>query len=153
MVIRGPSVFAGYWNLEEQTEYTVRNEWHHTGDLCKRDRDGFLWFVGRKAEKDLIKPGGENVYPAELEEIIVEHPAVRETCVIGVPDQKWGEAIKAICVLEPGYTVSEDELREFVAARISRIKKPKYVVFVPALSKGKDGLVDREKIKEDFGKS
>lgn len=153
MVIRGPSVFAGYWNCEDETEYTLRNDWHHTGDLCKLDSDGFLWFVGRKAEKELIKPGGENVYPVEIEEIIIEHPAIREVCVIGVPDKKWGEAIKAICVLKPGHTVTEDELREFVAARISRIKKPKYVVFVPELSRGGDGLIDREKIKANFRKS
>ena len=152
MVIRGPSVFAGYWNCEDETEYTLRNGWHHTGDLCRRDKDGFLWFVGRKAEKELIKPGGENVYPVEVEEIITEHSAIREVCVIGVPDQKWGEAIKAICVLEPGHTVTEDDLREFVATRISRIKKPKYVVFVSELSRGRDGLVDREKIKANFGK-
>ncbi|RJR49509.1 MAG: hypothetical protein C4576_06805 [Desulfobacteraceae bacterium] len=152
IVIRGPSVFAGYWNCEDETEYTLRNEWHHTGDLCKRDRDGFLWFVGRKAEKELIKPGGENVYPVEVEKIIAAHPAIREVCVIGVPDREWGEAIKAICVLEPGHTMSEDELREFVAARISRIKKPKYVAFVPELSRGRDGLVDRAKIKAHFGK-
>ncbi|MEJ2716585.1 MAG: AMP-binding protein, partial [Deltaproteobacteria bacterium] len=135
IAVRGPSVFKGYWNLEEETEYTFRNGWHHTGDRGRLDEDGYLWFEGRAPEKELIKPGGENVYPAEVEKVIREHPLVEEVSVIGVPDSQWGEAIKAVCVLRQGQSLAQGELIEFVAARIARYKKPKHVVFVPELPK------------------
>jgi acyl-CoA synthetase (AMP-forming)/AMP-acid ligase II len=151
IVVRGPVVFNGYWNLPEDNEYTFRDGWHHTGDMGRFDEDGFLFYAGRKAEKELIKPGGENVYPAEIEKVVIEHPLVDEVSVIGVPNKKWGEAIKAICVLKPGETLTEDELIEFVAARIARYKKPKYVAFVTHLPKTKDGLIDRERVKADYG--
>ncbi len=107
IVARGPQIFAGYWNREEDTRYTFRDGWHHTGDMGRIDEDGYLWFEGRAEEKELIKPGGENVYPAEVEKIILECPMVTEAVVIGVPDPKWGEAIKAICVLSQGACMSE----------------------------------------------
>ena len=151
IVVRGPVVFNGYWNLPEDNEYTFKDGWHHTGDMGYFDEEGFLFYAGRKAEKELIKPGGENVYPAEIEKVITEHPFVDEVSVIGVPNKKWGEAIKAICVLKPGKTLREEELIEFVAARIARYKKPKYVEFVKRLPKNKEGLVDREKVKADYG--
>jgi acyl-CoA synthetase (AMP-forming)/AMP-acid ligase II len=151
IVVRGPVVFNGYWNLPEDNEYTFRDGWHHTGDMGRFDEDGFLFYAGRKAEKELVKPGGENVYPAEIEKVVIEHPLVDEVSVIGVPNKKWGEAIKAICVLKPGETLTEDELIEFVAARIARYKKPKYVAFVTHLPKTKDGLIDRERVKADYG--
>jgi acyl-CoA synthetase (AMP-forming)/AMP-acid ligase II len=151
IVVRGPMVFRGYWNLENDNEYTFREGWHHSGDMGSFDSDGFLWYKGRKTEKELIKPGGENVYPAEVEKVILQHPLVVEVSVIGVPDRQWGEAIKAICVLEKGKTIRESELIEFVAARIARFKKPKYVVFVSSLPKTENGLIDREKVKAGFG--
>ncbi|MBW2181906.1 MAG: AMP-binding protein, partial [Deltaproteobacteria bacterium] len=95
IVVRGPVVFNGYWNLDEDNAYTFRDGWHHTGDMGKFDEEGYLFYTGRKPEKELIKPGGENVYPAEVEKTILEHPLVEEVSVIGVPDSKWGEAIKA----------------------------------------------------------
>ena len=113
--VRGPMVFLGYWNLEDETAYTFRNGWHHTGDIGRFDEDGYLWYVKRKAEKELIKPGGENVYPAEVEKVILTHEAVKEVSVIGVPDAKWGEAIKAICSLKTGKTLTSEELIEYVA--------------------------------------
>jgi acyl-CoA synthetase (AMP-forming)/AMP-acid ligase II len=102
-------------------------------------------------ETELIKPGGENVYPAEVEKVILEHPMVAAASVIGVPDPQWGEAIKAICVLKEGARLAESELIEFVGARIARYKKPKYVVFVPGLPKNENGMTDREKVKADYG--
>ena len=151
IVVRGPIVFKGYWNLKEDNEYTFRDGWHHTGYMGSFDSNGYLWYKGRKNEKELIKPGGENVYPVEVERVILQHPLVEEVTVIGVPDKQWGEAIKAICVLKKGESLNENELIEFVAARIARFKKPKYVVFVSNLPKTKDGLIDREKIKSQFG--
>lgn len=149
--VKSPTVFLGYWGLEAETEYTFRDGWHHTGDIGRFDDDGYLWYVKRKAQKELIKPGGENVYPAEVEKTILEHEAIKEVSVIGVADKKWGEAIKAICVLIPGKTVGEDTLKEFVATRIARYKKPQYVVFVDSLPKKDSGDIDRDRVKKDHG--
>jgi acyl-CoA synthetase (AMP-forming)/AMP-acid ligase II len=149
IVVRGPMVFKGYWGRDEDNAYTFRDGWHHTGDLGCLDPEGYLWYKGRKSEKELIKPGGENVYPAEVEKVILDHPMIQETSVIGVPDKQWGEAIKAVCVLKQGKGLTENELIDFVAARIARYKKPKYVVFVPSLPKTPDGLIDRQRIKAD----
>jgi long-chain acyl-CoA synthetase len=150
--VRSPMVFLGYWGRDKDNEYTFRNGWHHTGDIGRFDEEGYLWYVKRKAEKELIKPGGENVYPAEVEKVILQNPAVAEVSVIGVRDPEWGEAIKAVCVLKPGSSLSKQELIDFVASRIARYKKPKYVEFVPALLKTPDGSIDREKIKAEYGK-
>lgn len=151
--VRGPLVFLGYWNLEEDNRYTFREGWHHTGDIGRLDEDGYLWYVKRKAEKELIKPGGENVYPAEVEKVILENPEVLEVSVIGVRDPEWGEAIKAVCVLKPGSTLSKQKLIDFVASRIARYKKPKYVEFVSSLPKTPEGTIDREKVKALYGKA
>ncbi len=150
IVTWGPSVFKGYWNMEAQTQRTFRFGRHHTGDKGRLDEDGFLFFEGRMPEKELIKPGGENVYPGEVERVINEHPEVSESCVFGVPDDQWGEAIKAVCALEPGATLTEADLIEFVAARIARYKKPKYVIFVSNLPKNDDHALDRDSIKEKY---
>ena len=151
IVVRGPMVFRGYWDLPRDNEYTFRDGWHHTGDIGRFDEDGYLWYEGRKTEKELIKPGGENVYPAEVEKVVLEHPLIEETSVIGVPDKQWGEAIKAICVLKERKSIEATELIDFVAARIARYKKPKHVVFVSNLPKNDDGSIDRQKIKELYG--
>jgi long-chain acyl-CoA synthetase len=151
--VRGPLVFQGYWNLEEDTSYTFREGWHHTGDIGRLDENGYLWYVKRKAEKELIKPGGENVYPAEVEKVILEYLEVAEVSVIGVRDPEWGEAVKAVCVLKPGSSLTKEGLIDFVASRIARYKKPKYVDFVSTLPKNQDGSIDREKVKAEHGKA
>jgi len=107
--------------------------------------------VKRKAEKELIKPGGENVYPVEVEKVILTHGAVEEVSVIGVPDPKWGEAIKAVCSLKAGKTLLSEELIEYVASKIARYKKPQQVVFVEALPKTAEGEIDRDQVKQDHG--
>jgi long-chain acyl-CoA synthetase len=152
ILIRGPLVFQGYWGEEELTKYTFREGWHHTGDMGRLDEEGFLWFVGRKAEKELIKPGGENVYPVEVEKVVLEHPSIQEVSVIGVPDPKFGEGIKAVCVLKSNAKLTEQELIDFVAGRIARYKKPGYVEFVGSLPKKEDGSIDRVKVKTMYGK-
>jgi len=151
IVVHGPAVFKGYWNLEKDTDYAFRDGWHHTGDRGRFDANGYLWYMGRKPEKELIKSGGENVYPIEVEKVILEHPLIEQVAVIGVPDSQWGEAIKAVCILKKGESLSETELTEFVATRIARFKKPKYVIFVPDLPKTEDGSINREKIKSIYG--
>jgi acyl-CoA synthetase (AMP-forming)/AMP-acid ligase II len=151
ILIRGPIVFEGYWGEEELTRHTLREGWHHTGDVGRLDEEGFLWFVGRKAEKELIKTGGENVYPVEVEKVVLEHPGVLEVSVIGVPDPKFGEGIKAVCVLKPDARLSAQELIDFVAGRIARYKKPGAVEFVGALPRKGDGAIDRARVKELYG--
>ena len=151
IAVKGPMVFNGYWNLPDDTARALRGGWHHTGDLGRFDQDGFLWYAGRKAEKELIKPGGENVYPAEVENVILEHPAVEKTVVFGVPDPKWKEGIKAVCLLKPGQTLSAGELIQFVGKRIASYKKPQYVEFVAELPLLKDGAPDRARVKELYG--
>ncbi len=151
ILIRGPLVFQGYWNLERETSRTFRGGWHHTGDIGRIDKDGYLWYVGRKAEKELIKPGGENVYPAEVEAVLLEHADVLEACVLGVPDEQWGEAVKAVCVCRKGSNLDPKALIEFVGSRIARYKKPKYVVFVEAFPKTEDGSVDRAQVRAKYG--
>jgi long-chain acyl-CoA synthetase len=151
IAMRGPMVFKGYWGLDEDNAKTFRNGWHHTGDLGRLDENGHLWYEGRKADKELIKPGGENVYPAEVEQAILKHPAVEAVVVFGVPDPKWKEGIKAVCTLKNGHTLEAKELIEFVGSRIARYKKPQYVEFVDELPKQSDGDVDRGKVKEIYG--
>jgi acyl-CoA synthetase (AMP-forming)/AMP-acid ligase II len=151
IAMRGPMVFRGYWGLEQEDAKTFRNGWHHTGDLGRMDENGFLWFAGRKADKELIKPGGENVYPAEVEKAILAHPDVEAVVVFGVPDPKWKEGIKAVCVLAEGKTLGARELIAFVGDRIARYKKPQYVEFVQSLPTTADGAVDRSKTKEMYG--
>ncbi len=151
IAVKGPTVFRGYWDLPQDTEYAFRGGWHHTGDMGRFDAEGFLFYAGRKPEKELIKPGGENVYPAEVERAILEHPAVEMTVVFGVPDPKWKEGIKAVCRLKPGQRLTSKELAHFVGERIASFKKPQYVEFVEAMPLLADGRPDRAKVKEQHG--
>jgi acyl-CoA synthetase (AMP-forming)/AMP-acid ligase II len=151
ILARGPLVFQGYWKQGELTRHTFRGGWHHTGDIGRLDKEGYLWYVGRKAEKELIKSGGENVYPVEVEKVILDHPGINEVAVIGVHDPEFGEGIRAVCVLKPNVILSEQELIDFVAARIARYKKPRHVSFVDSLPKKVDGSIDREKVKTIHG--
>lgn len=151
IVVRGPMVFNGYWGHDRDNELTFRNGWHHTGDMGRFDEDGYLWYAGRSPAKELIKSGGENVYPAEVERTLLEHPAVAEAVVFGVPDAQWGEAIKAVCVLRNGMASTAAELIDFVGARIARFKQPRLLVFTAALPCNPQGMLDRPRIKEEFG--
>jgi long-chain acyl-CoA synthetase len=152
IVVRGPLVFQGYYGQPDVTAYTFRNGWHHTGDVGRFDADGYLHYVGRKPEKELIKPGGKNVYPAEVETVIMQMEGVTGVCVYGVPDSRWGEAVKAVVQVAGGrYTASQ--VSDFVGARIARFKRPHVVVFTDTLPRGADGAVDRAAVKQTFGLS
>jgi acyl-CoA synthetase (AMP-forming)/AMP-acid ligase II len=150
ILVRGPLVFQGYWKAQDLNDYTFRNSWHHTGDLGMIDADGHLFFKGRKAEKELIKPGGENVFPVEVEKVILKHKAVKEVCVFGVPDPKFGEGIKAVCSLNSGKNLTKDELITFCGSLIAGYKKPRYIEFIDELPKADDGAIDRLKIKSEY---
>lgn len=129
-VVRGPSVMSGYLGDPEATAEALRGGWLHTGDVLVRHDDGTLAYVDRK--KYLIKTGGENVYPAEVEAALTAHPAVQEVCVVGVPDDYWGETIKAIVVVNAGDSVEAPDLVKWCRERLSSYKRPRYVQFVPA---------------------
>jgi long-chain acyl-CoA synthetase len=150
ILARGFVVFQGYYAQQEETDYTFRGGWHHTGDVGRFDGDGFLHYVGRRPEKELIKPGGENVYPAEVETVIMEIPGVNAVCVFGVPDAQWGEAIKAV-VESSESGLSANQVIDHVAGRIARYKRPKWVVFTDALPKTDAHEVDREAVKSRWG--
>jgi acyl-CoA synthetase (AMP-forming)/AMP-acid ligase II len=151
IAVRGPMVFKGYWRRDGDNAFTFRNDWHHTGDQGTFDADGYLWYKGRSPAKELIKPGGENVYPAEVEREIAAHAAIAEVVVIGVPDAQWGEAIKAVCSFKSGQTATAQEIIDFVGGRIARYKRPKFVAFVDAMPKTTAGTVDRAKVKQTHG--
>ncbi|MEW5735905.1 MAG: AMP-binding protein [Thermodesulfobacteriota bacterium] len=149
--IRGPLVFRGYWEGGKMDGPTFSDGWHKTGDLGYMDQAGYLFFAGRKPERELIKPGGENVFPAEVEAVLLSHEEVVEAVVIGVPDPRFGEAIRALCVKKEGSSLSEKELIEFVAGRIARYKKPREVIFVESLPRAAAGGVCRKTVKERYG--
>lgn len=132
IAVRGPTVFLGYWDVQAQRPYRPADPWHRTGDLGRLDESGWLWFTGRAAHKRLIKSGGENVYPAEVEQVLLEHPAVAEAFVFGKPDEKWGEAVHAHCALKPGAQATAEELMEFVGEHLARYKRPQSVRFMSA---------------------
>ncbi len=146
--VRGPLVMGGYLNKAEQTEEVFKGGWLHTGDVAVRSADGFLRIVDRK--KDMIISGGFNVYAREVEDVIVDQPGVRQAAVIGVPDPKWGEAVKAVVVIEPGASISADEIIAAVRARKGAIHAPKTVDFVDALPLTAIGKPDKKALRQRY---
>ena len=149
LIIKGPHVCAGYWQNPEATAAALQDGWFHTGDMARQDEDGFFYIVGRF--KDMIISGGENVYAAEVEAVLVEHPAVAEAALIGKADEKWGEVGLMVTVLEKGHSVGEDELHAFCRERLARYKVPKEFVFVDALPYSPYGKVMKQQLKKQFG--
>jgi long-chain acyl-CoA synthetase len=139
IIARGKRVMKGYWNNPEATKEAIRDGWLHTGDLVSMDEDGYLYMGGRT--KDMINRAGENIYPIEIEETLHGHPKVVESAVIGVPDEYWGEIVKAIIVLKPGEEATQDEIIEFCRERLASYKKPSIVEFVEELPKNALGKV------------
>ena len=147
IVIRGPNVMKGYWGRPDATAETIRNGWFHTGDIGVMDEDGYFFIVDRL--KDMIIRGGYNVYPREVEEVLYEHPAVREVAVVGVPDPELGEEVAAAVALKEGAAADEDELRDFVKARVAPYKYPRVISFFPDLPKGPSGKIVKREISLD----
>lgn len=146
--LRGPSVMLGYWRQPELTAETLRDGWLHTGDMATMDADGFVTIVDRK--KDMIVSGGFNVFPREVEDVITEHPGVAMCAVIGVPDDKWGEAVKAVVVRRPGADVSADELIRLVRERKGPVHAPKSVDFAEALPLTAVGKADKRRLRARY---
>ena len=145
IVVRGSLVMAGYYKNPTATEEASQFGWHHTGDIGYLDADNYLFIVDRA--KDMIITGGFNVYSAEVEQALMEHPAVQDCAVIGLPDDKWGERVTAVVQFHPGDSVSESEVRAFVKARIGSVKAPKQVDVWPDLPRSKVGKVLKNEIK------
>ena len=151
ILARGPTVFQGYFDQPDVNEHTFRGGWHHTGDVGRFDAHGYLHYVRRKPEKELIKPGGENVYPAEVETTIMELPEASAVCVFGVPDKKWGEGIMAVVETAGGLTAQQ--VIDHVGSRIARFKRPQHVAFTGSLPRDDAGAVDREAVKEEWART
>jgi len=148
IVVRGDLVMQGYWNRPEATAETLRGGWLHTGDIGYMDEDRYLYITDRK--KDMIISGGSNIYPREIEEVICRHPGVFEVAVIGVPDDKWGEATKALVVARPGQSPSEADIVEHCRRHLASYKKPQSVDFLPSLPKNAYGKVLKRELRDRF---
>ncbi|MEK2643921.1 acyl-CoA synthetase [Bdellovibrio sp. BCCA] len=145
LVLRGPMCMQGYWHNEKATQETIKEGWLYTGDLVRRDSEGYFYVVGRK--KDMFISGGENVYPPEVEQILRKHPQVLEAAVIGVPDDKWGEVGKAF-VVAGNTSLTADELHNHCLQNLAKFKIPKHFVFLPSLPKGDSGKILKRKLAE-----
>ncbi|MCW4602887.1 long-chain fatty acid--CoA ligase [Janibacter indicus] len=145
LLVKGPNVFHGYWEKPEATAEALRGGWFHTGDLARCDEEGYYHIVDRK--KDMVITGGENVYPSEIEQTIYQHPAVAEAAVIGVPSDRWGEAVTAVVALRPGAELTEDELIAWMRERQAGFKVPKAVHFVDALPRTATGKVLKRELR------
>jgi acyl-CoA synthetase (AMP-forming)/AMP-acid ligase II len=148
IIARGEAVMQGYWQLPHESEDRLRNGWLYTGDVGKMDGDGYVYLVDRK--HDMIITGGINVYPKEVEEVLYRHPAVFEAAVFGVPDEYWGEAIKAVIALKEGRMATEAEIIGFCGKHLAGYKKPKSVQFRPELPKSPQGKILKRAIKEKY---
>ena len=138
----------GYWKRPDATQHALQGGWYRTGDVGYLDVDGYLFIQDRL--KDMIISGGENIYPAEVERALGEHAAIAESAVIGVPDAKWGESVKAIVVLRPGQQLSEADVIAFVRGKIAAYKCPKSVDFAPALPRNPTGKILKRVLREPF---
>lgn len=149
--VKGPNVFKEYWNLPKETAASFKDGWFLTGDLVKKDQDGFVYIAGRK--KEMIISGGENIYPLEIEQAIAKLKQVHETAVIGVPDDRWGEIPIAIIALHEGSTLTKKEIQEYCRQYLAKYKVPKDVYFVNALPKNATGKIDKALIKKQYTRS
>jgi acyl-CoA synthetase (AMP-forming)/AMP-acid ligase II len=150
-IYRGPTVMKEYYKDPEATEQAMRGGWFHSTDLVRQDEDGFIYIVDRK--KDMIISGGENIYPAEIEEALFKHPKILECAVIGVHDEEWGESVKAIVVCKQGESMTEEEVVEYCKQNLASYKKPKSVDFMDALPRNPAGKVMKTVLREKYGKS
>ncbi len=146
--VRGPVVTPGYWRQPERTAQAFRDGWFRTGDLGYLDEEGYLYVLDRR--EDLVVTGGENVYPAEVEAVLLAHPAVRDAAVVGLPDIEWGQQVVAAVVLEGGSTVSERELMDWCRSRLAGYKVPRAIRFVSALPRTASGKLQRWRVREQY---
>ena len=151
IIVRSNKLMKEYWKMPEQTAEVFKNGWFHTGDMGTMDEGGYIYIVDRKS--DMIISGGFNIYPREVEEVIMTHPGVAEAAVIGVPDDIWGESVKAFVVIRKGIEVSPEEIIEHCQQNLAGYKKPKTVDFIEEIPKNLYGKIDRRALKEPFWKN
>jgi len=144
--IKGPNVMQGYYKNEKATAETIVEGWLHTGDVGHVDEDGYFWIVDRI--KEMIIRGGENIYPREIEEVLYKNPKVAEAAVIGHPSEKYGEIVKAVIVLKPGFEASEEEIKDYCKANIAGYKVPAVVVFREQIPKTQTGKIAKKILKQ-----
>lgn len=150
IIVRGDIVTRGYWKLPEETAKSIRDGWLYTGDMAVMDEEGYVTIVDRK--KDMILTGGENVYSTEVENVLYMHPAILECAVIGVPDEKWGEAVKGIVVLKPGHQATAEEIIKFCKDHIAHYKAPKSINFIDALPRTGSGKIQKKGLRDQYWK-
>jgi fatty-acyl-CoA synthase len=139
-LVRAPNLMQGYWKKPQETQAVMQNGWFSTGDCLWKDAEGYLYVAGRK--KDVIITGGENVYPVEVEQVLYRHPNIKEAAVVGVPDEKWGEVIKAVIVLkDPKQQINIAGIKAFCEGKLARYKMPKLVEFVSVLPRNASGKI------------
>jgi len=148
VLIRSQNVMLGYWDKPEETARTIRDGWLYTGDIAKMDDEGYLYIMDRK--KDMIISGGENIYPAEIEDFLLSHPKVADVGVIGCPDEQWGEAVRAVVVVKEGEELTEVELIEYCKGKIGKFKMPRSVVFVEALPRTPTGKILKRVLRDEY---
>jgi fatty-acyl-CoA synthase len=149
VLVRGPSVMSGYWGLPEETAASFADGWFRTGDAARVDEDGYVYIVDRI--KDMIISGGENIYPAEIEDLLLAHPDIVECAVIGVPDDKWGEVPRAVVVPREGASVYPDEVLASLAGRLAKYKIPKSVVLADELPRTASGKLLKSRVRKRYG--
>jgi long-chain acyl-CoA synthetase len=148
VIVKGKINMKGYWRNQEATAEALRDGWVYTGDLGTFDEDGYVYLIDRK--KDMIISGGYNIYAREVEDILHTHPAIAEAAVIGVPDEEWGESVKAVVALKPGMTLAEEDVIQFCKERLASYKKPKSVDFVGELPKTSIGKIAKKDLKAPY---
>ena len=148
VITRGAANFLGYWNNPKESARKLRNDWYYTGDLGTADEDGYIFLLGRK--NDMIISGGENIYPKEIENVLYSHPAVNEAAVLGVPDDDWGESVKALVILHKGHTATEQEIIDYVRDNLASYKKPRSVEFVEELPRNASGKVLKKELRKKY---
>jgi len=150
IIVRSESMTIGYWRLPEETAKTIRDGWLFTGDFGRLDEDGYIYIIDRK--NDMIISGGKNIYPREIEEVLYEHEAVLEAAVIGVPDDHWGESVRALVVLRPGKRATEEDIISFCKENLASYKKPRWVEFRNELPKNPTGKILKRLIRDEYWK-
>jgi fatty-acyl-CoA synthase len=148
IIVRGPQVMRGYWNLADESAQALKGGWMHTGDAGSMDDDGYIYIQDRL--KDMIVSGGENVYPRVVEDVLFQHPAVADAAVIGVPDEQWGETVKAIVVLKEGVSATEEEIMDFSRGRLGGFERPRSVDFIDSLPRNPSGKVLKRELREPY---
>jgi acyl-CoA synthetase (AMP-forming)/AMP-acid ligase II len=146
--MRGPTLAKGYLNDPEATAELQKYGWHHTGDIGYRDDEGYFYITDRK--RDIIISGGYNIFPFEVEQVLLGHPAVQDCAVIAVPDEKWGEAVKAVVQLVPNMSVTEDQLIGLCKGKIGGMKAPKSVDFWADLPRSETGKILKREIRKEY---